>query len=199
MLDRLADAGVTTAVVNVHYFPDQVEAHLSPRHRPRVLFSDERGGLLDSGGGIAHAAPLLGTDPIFVANIDNIWREGATPALETLKAAWDPARMDVCILLAPRGRTYGFERPEGFIRDEQGRLTHSNSTSPLPPFNNVGIQILKPGVVSGEGAFSIVPLWKRLAAEGRLYGAVMDGFAMHVSDPAGRYHVERSLLEGAEG
>jgi MurNAc alpha-1-phosphate uridylyltransferase len=200
ILDRLAAAGVEKAVVNVHHFADQMEAYLSRRSAPRVLVSDERSGLLDSGGGISKAAALLGRDPIFVANIDNIWIEGARPALGTLVETWDPDRMDICILLAPRERTFGFERPEGFLRGEDGRLTHSNSADPLPPFNNIGVQIIKPDVLDGhEGAFSIVPIWKRLAAEGRLYGAVMDGFDMHVTDPAAREVVEARLLAEAAG
>ena len=175
-----------TAVVNVHHFADRVEAHLARRRSPRILISDERAGLLDSGGGIAHALPLLGEGPIFVANIDNLWIEGARPALLALADLWDPARMDIAILLAARDRSTGFERPEGFLRDEQGRLTHSNSADPPPPFNNVGFQILHTRVLAGlgPGGFSIVPIWKRLSAEGRLYGAVMDGFDMHISDPA---------------
>jgi MurNAc alpha-1-phosphate uridylyltransferase len=194
ILDRLEAAGVTTAVVNVHHFADQMEAHLAGRRSPRILISDERAGLLDSGGGIAKAVPLLGPDPIFVANIDNVWIEGARPALETLAQTWDPERMDICILLAPRGRSLGFERPEGFLRDAEGRLAHSNSPDPLPPFNNIGIQILKPSLLAGQpDAFSIVPIWKRLSAEGRLYGAVMEGFDIHVSDPATRDAAETRL------
>lgn len=198
-LDRLGEAGVERAVVNVHAFADQMEAHLAGRAHPQVLISDERGGLLDSGGGIARALPLLGDEPVFVSNIDNIWIEGRTRALETLAAAWDPERMDICILLAPRDHTTGFERPEGFLRDAEGRLTHSNSTNPLPPFNNLGVQILKPHILAGQaaGAFSIVPIWKRLSAESRLFGAVMDGYAMHVTDPATREAVEARLLAEA--
>jgi MurNAc alpha-1-phosphate uridylyltransferase len=188
-LDRLAEAGVETAVVNVHHFADLMEAHLARRTAgPRILISDERSGLLDSGGGIAHALPLLGEAPFFVANIDNIWIEGARPALQGLADHWDPARMDICVLLATRDRSTGFERPEGFLRDSEGRLTHSNSVDPLPPYNNVGFQILNPAILAGHGpgAFSVVPIWKRLSAEGRLHGAVMDGFDMHVSDPGAR-------------
>ena len=201
VLDRLGAAGVETAVVNVHHFADHVEAHLAGRRAPRILISDERAGLLDSGGGIARAAPLLGRAPIFVANIDNVWIEGARPALQTLAEAWDPARMDVCVLLAPRARSTGFERPEGFLRDEAGRLTHTNSADPLPPFNNIGVQILKPQILDDqpEGAFSIVPIWKRLSAAGRLFGAVMDGFDMHVSDPAARTAAEARLLAEVSG
>ena len=195
-LDRLAEAGVETAVVNVHHFADMVEDHLSRRGVPRILISDERAGLLDSAGGIIHALPLLGDQPIFVANTDNVWIEGDRPALQSLADQWDPARMDICILLATRDRSSGFERPEGFLRDEEGRLTHSNSVDPLPPFNNVGFQILDPKVLVrlGDGAVSIVPTWKRLSAEGRLYGAVMDGFDMHISDPDAREAAEHLLF-----
>ena len=195
LLDRLLAAGVQTVVVNVHHFADLMQAHLAKRHAPRILISDERDGLLDSGGGIARAARLLGEAPIFVANIDNIWIEGPRPALQTLAEAWDPQRMDICILLAPRDRSTGFERPEGFVRDAEGRLTHSNSVDPLPPFNNIGIQILKPRILAGQpqAAFSIVPIWKRLSAEGRLFGAVIEGFDMHVSDPAARDAAEARL------
>ena len=195
VLDRLQEAGVETAVVNVHHFADQMEAHLAARRSPRILISDERADLLDSGGGIAKAAPLLGREPIFVANTDSLWLEGETPALTAMAELWDPEVMDICILLAPRAQSFGYERPEGFERDLEGRLTHSNSTDPMPSFVNIGIQIIKPSILDGqpEPAFSIVPIWKRLATDGRLYGAVMGGFAMHVSDPAGRDLVEARL------
>jgi MurNAc alpha-1-phosphate uridylyltransferase len=195
VLERLAEVGVRTAVVNVHHFADRMEAHLAGRRFPRIRISDERAALLDSAGGIVKARPLLGREPIFVANIDNIWIEGERPALQGLIDAWDPARMDICILLAPRDRSIGFERPEGFLRDADGRLTHSNHPDPPPPYNNVGIQILKPAILDGQpaGPSSIVPLWKRLSMEGRLFGAVMDGFDMHVSDPATRDRAEALL------
>jgi MurNAc alpha-1-phosphate uridylyltransferase len=194
-LDRLAEAGVQTAVVNVHHFADLMQAHLARRAFPRILISDERDGLLDSAGGIIRALPLLGDQPFFVANTDNIWIEGERPALESLADAWNPGRMDICILLATRDSSSGFERPEGFLRDDQGRLTHSNSIDPLPPYNNVGFQIVSPNALSGlgEGPVSIVPTWKALSAEGRLHGAVMDGFDMHISDPDAREAAEHLL------
>jgi MurNAc alpha-1-phosphate uridylyltransferase len=200
-LDRLVEAGVETVVVNVHHFADLMEAHLARRAFPRILISDERDGLLDSAGGLIRALPLLGEAPIFVANTDNIWIEGERPALQSLADQWDPARMDICILLATRDRSSGFERPEGFLRDDEGRLTHSNSVDPLPPFNNVGFQILNPKVLHDlcAGPVSIVPTWKRLAAEGRLFGAVMDGFDMHISDPDAREAAEHLLyLDAAQ-
>jgi MurNAc alpha-1-phosphate uridylyltransferase len=195
VLDKLAAAGVTRAVVNVHHFADQVEAHLKARTDLEVLISDERAGLLDSGGGIQHARALLGEDPIFVANIDSLWVDSATPVLEALKAAWDPARMDLLLLLVARGNGIGFEGPQGFLMDGAGRLTHSTSPEVVTPFANVGFGILKPRILDGQhdAAFSIIPIWHRLQAEGRLYGQVMDAFWMHVGDPAARDSAEARL------
>jgi len=195
VLDKLAEAGVERAVVNVHHFADQVEAHLKDRTDLEVLISDEREGLLDSGGGIQHARALLGEDPIFVANIDSLWLEGATPALEGLKAAWNPQRMDLLLLLVRRGHGIGFEGPQGFLMDEAGRLTHSASPDVVTPFANVGFGILKPQILDGQSgpAFSIIPIWHRLQAGGRLYGAPMDAFWMHVGDPAARDEAEARL------
>jgi MurNAc alpha-1-phosphate uridylyltransferase len=185
VLDELAAAGVETAVVNVHHFADQMEAHLAKRSDLKVLISDERAALLDSGGGIQHARGLLGEDPIVVANIDSLWIAGEEPPLQTLAAAWDPEIMDICLLLVPRGQGIGFEGPEGFIRDEAGRLTHSVDPARPAPFANIGFAILKPQVLDGQerAAFSILPIWHRLSAQGRLHGAVMDAFWMHVGDP----------------
>ena len=195
VLDKLVAAGVTRAVVNVHHFADQVEAHLASRADLEIRFSDERAELLDSGGGIAQARALLGEDPVFVANIDSLWLEGETPALETLKAAWDPAAMDLLLLLVARGNGIGFEGPQGFLMDEAGRLTHSARSDVVTPFANVGFGILKPQILDGApaGAFSIIPTWHRMQAQGRLHGAVMDAFWMHVGDPGARDAAEARL------
>lgn len=195
VLDRLRDAGVERAVVNVHHFADRMEDHLAGRRDLEILISDERDALLDSGGGIRRAADKLGRDPIFVANIDSLWTEGATPALEALKAAWDPAVMDILLLLVKRGQGIGFEGPQGFFRDETGRLTHSTAAAPPTPFANVGFAILKPQILEGEpdGAFSIIPTWHRLQAQGRLHGVPMDGFWMHVGDPGARDQAEARI------
>jgi MurNAc alpha-1-phosphate uridylyltransferase len=195
VLDRLVAAGIETAVVNVHHFADQMEAHLATRKDIEIRISDERAALLDSGGGIKHARALLGDDPIMVANIDSLWIEGQTPALESLKAAWNPELMDLCLLLVRRGHGIGFEGPQGFFRDDAGRLIHSAKPEPPTPYANVGFQVLKPQILDREpdGAFSIVPVWWRLSERGRLFGAVMDGFWMHVGDPAAREAAEAKL------
>lgn len=194
VLDKLVAAGIERAVVNVHHFADQMEAHLAWRRDIEVLISDERAALLDSGGGIQHARALLGEDPILVANIDSLWLEEGVPALESLKAAWDTAAMDILLLLVRRGHGIGFEGPNGFFMDAAGRLTHSVQAEPPTPFANVGFAILKPQVLDGQsGAFSVLPIWHRLQAEGRLYGVAMDAFWMHVGDPAAREAAEARL------
>jgi MurNAc alpha-1-phosphate uridylyltransferase len=194
VLDKLVAAGIERVVINVHHFADQMEAHLAWRRDLEVLISDERAGLLDSGGGIQHARALLGEDPILVANIDSLWLEEGVPALESLKAAWDPADMDILLLLVRRGHGIGFEGPNGFFMDAAGRLTHSTQAEPPTPFANVGFGILKPQVLDGQaGAFSVLPIWHRLQDEGRLYGVAMDAFWMHVGDPAAREAAEARL------
>jgi MurNAc alpha-1-phosphate uridylyltransferase len=196
VLDELAAAGVERAVVNVHHFADQMEDHLARRDDLEVQISDERERLLDSGGGIQKARPLLGEAPIFVANIDSLWINAAEPPLETLKRAWNPELMDLVLLLVSRGRGIGFEGPQGFLMDAEGRLTHSSSPSVVTPLANVGFGIMKPQILDDrpkEGAFSIVPTWHRLQAQGRLFGAVMDAFWMHVGDPAARDAAEARL------
>jgi len=172
-----------------------LEAHLARRTDIEILIADERAALLDSGGGVRNALPLLGREPIFVANIDSLWTEDVTPPLEQMKAAWDPARMDMLLLLTRRDHGIGFEGPRGFLMDADGRLTHSADDARPAPFANVGFQILKPETLDGgpDGAFSILPVWWRLQGQGRLFGVVMDAFWMHVGDPAARAEAEARL------
>ncbi|HQP19496.1 MAG TPA: nucleotidyltransferase family protein [Phenylobacterium sp.] len=196
VLDRLADAGIETAIVNVHHFADMMEAHLAKRTTaPRIIISDERPALLDSGGGIKAARHLLGEDPILVANIDSLWVGGETPPLEAMKAAWDPETMDLLVLLVPRERGIGLEGPRGFRMDEAGRITHMADDANPAPLANIGFQIMKPQLLDDQpdGAFSILPLWWRLQDEGRIFGVIMDAFWLHVGDPAAREAAEAYL------
>jgi MurNAc alpha-1-phosphate uridylyltransferase len=196
VLDELVAAGAERAVVNVHHFADQMEAHLAGRRDLEVLISDERERLLDSGGGIQKARPLLGEDPVFLANIDSLWANAGEPPLTTLRRTWDPEKMDLLLLLVSRGRGIGFEGPQGFLMDAEGRLTHSTSPNVITPLANVGFGVMKPQILDDrpkEGPFSIHPTWRRLQEEGRLYGAVMDAFWMHVGDPVARELAEARL------
>jgi MurNAc alpha-1-phosphate uridylyltransferase len=194
MLDRLAEAGVTDAVVNAHHFGERLIAHVEARQRPWVIISDERDRLLETGGGLKKARPLLGDDPIWVANIDSVWIEGATPALQTLAAAWDPEKMDACLLLAPMDNLLGLDGPGDFFLAADGRLTHRGQAASAP-YAYIGVQILKPQVVDDgpDGPFSLFACWMKAMSEGRLYGVVMDGFWMHVGDPAALAEAEARL------
>jgi MurNAc alpha-1-phosphate uridylyltransferase len=194
VLDRLADAGVETAVVNVHAFADRLEGHLATRRTPRIVISDEREGLLETGGGLKKARPLIGEDPILIANIDSVWIENGVSALTALTDAWDSARMDACLLLARLDSSIGFDGAGDFFIGSDGALSFRGEAD-TAPYAYMGLHITKPQVVDAEpdGAFSLAPIWRRLAEEGRLYGAVMDGFWMHVGDPAAREAAEARL------
>ncbi|MGV9005830.1 MAG: N-acetylmuramate alpha-1-phosphate uridylyltransferase MurU [Brevundimonas sp.] len=194
VLDRLAGAGVTRAVVNVHWFADRLETHLAARGRgPAVMISDERAALLETGGGLKKAAPLLGPDPVFVANIDSVWTDRGD-ALGDLARLWDPARMDAVLLLARREGSIGFEGGGDFFLADDGRLTFRGEAAEAP-FAYMGVHITRPDYADGgpDGPFSLSPLWRASAAAGRLYGCVLDGDWMHVGDPQARDAAEAKL------
>lgn len=198
VLDRLADAGVTRAVVNVHWFADRLEAHLAARGRgPEITISDERAELLETGGGLKKAMPLLGDDPVFVANIDSVWTDRGD-ALAGLAALWDPERMDAALLLAQREGAIGFEGGGDFFLARDGQLTFRGEAAEAP-FAYMGVHICRPGYVAEgpDGPFSLSGLWRRSAAEGRLFGCVLDGDWMHVGDPGARDEAEARLAREA--
>jgi N-acetyl-alpha-D-muramate 1-phosphate uridylyltransferase len=197
VLDRLAEAGVTRAVVNVHWFADRLEAHLGARGRgPEIVISDERDLLLETGGGLKKARPLLGDAPVLVANIDSVWIDRGD-ALGDLIRLWDPGRMDAALLLARREGAIGFEGNGDFFLADDGRLTFRGE-APAAPFAYMGVHITRPGYADGgpEGPFSLSPLWRASAAAGRLYGCVLDGDWMHVGDPGARDEAEARLAAG---
>ena len=193
VLDRLADAGCEKAVVNVHWFADRLEAHLAKRTDIEIVISDEREELLETGGGLKKARPLLGDDPIWMANIDSIWID-RSDALGHLIHAWDPERMDAILLLARREQSIGFEGSGDFFLEDDGSLRFRGD-APSAPYAYMGVQITKPQIVDPEpaGAFSLSPLWRLLAPKRRLQGRVLDGFWMHVGDPRSRDEAEAKL------
>ncbi len=201
VLDRLGEAGVARAVVNVHWFADRLESHLAARGRgPAIVISDERAELLETGGGLKRAAPLLGPDPVFVANIDSVWtdrgREGNS-ALNQLARLWNPSIMDAALLLARRKGSIGFEGAGDVFLDADGRLTFRGDATEAP-FAYMGVHICRPDYVADgpEGSFSLSGFWRRSAAAGRLYGCVLDGDWMHVGDPQARAEAEARLASG---
>ena len=165
-LDRLAEAGVASAIVNVHYLADLIEAHVRPRRRPTVAVSDERGALLETGGGIRKALPLLGGDPFLVLNSDSLWIEGGgTPNLLRLQGAWRPERMDILLLVAETAKSLGYQGRGDFSLDPEGRLQRRGER-PSVAFVYAGVAILKPQLFADtpDGAFSLNLLFDRAIA-----------------------------------
>ena len=195
-LDRLRDAGIAQAVVNVHYLADALEAHVTARAAPRVTISDERAQLLETGGGMAKALPLL-PDPFFSLNSDNIWLDGPKNAFADLSAAWDPARMDALLLLVPHARAANFDGPGDFYMDALGRLTRRKAGR-IAPFIYSGIQLASHRLLrdAPAGPFSTNILWDRAIAEGRLYGLAFRGHWFEVGTPAAIAPTEEALRRG---
>jgi N-acetyl-alpha-D-muramate 1-phosphate uridylyltransferase len=184
VLDKLADAGVERAVVNVHYLAEQLERHLASRTRPRIVISDERGLLLGTGGGVVKALPLLGGEPFFHINSDTIWIDGATPNLERLATAFDAAVMDALLLLAPAAGSIGYAGRGDYTIAADGRLT-ARAEGAQAPFVFAGAAILSPALFKGApaGEFSLTDLFIRAAEAGRLHGLPLEGRWMHVGSP----------------
>jgi MurNAc alpha-1-phosphate uridylyltransferase len=200
VLDRLAASGVRTAVVNVHYLPDQLEAHLAKRRTrpPETLVSDERGVLLDTGGGTKKALHLLGPGPFFIHNADSVWSERATPALSRMLEAWNPAVMDCLLLLATAANSIGYAARGDFAMDRDGRLTRRGANE--VPFAFAGVSLCDERLFKDapDGCFSLNLLWDRALAKGRLYGMELDGNWMHVGTPEAVAQAETAFeREGA--
>jgi MurNAc alpha-1-phosphate uridylyltransferase len=183
-LDQLDSAGVARAVVNVHYLPDAIEAHLRARSRgPATTISDERELLLETGGGMKHALPLL-PDPFFALNSDNVWLDGPRNAFAELSSAWDAARMDALLLLVPHARALNYKGKGDFHLDGVGRVSRRRSGR-IAPFIYSGIQLVSHRLMreAPPGAFSTNLLWNRAIEESRLYGISHTGVWFEVGDP----------------
>jgi MurNAc alpha-1-phosphate uridylyltransferase len=197
-LDRLADAGVRRAVVNVHYMADQLERHLAARRRPEVVISDERSRLLDTGGGAARVLDTLGPGAFFVVNCDSVWLDGVGNSLVRLAGGWDGARMDCLILNASTVTSRGYDGSGDFVMDEDGRLAR-RAEGRVAPFVNTGAYIVHPRLFTDlpDGPFSMNLLWDRAIEAGRLYGIRHDGVWMHVGSPAALLEAEALMSEPA--
>jgi MurNAc alpha-1-phosphate uridylyltransferase len=182
--DRLREAGVGTAVVNVHYLAEQLEAWALRQSSPRIVISDERDEILDTGGGVVRALPLLGDDPFFVLNSDSFWIDDGVPALTRLREAWDDARMDCLLLLCPLERTVGYDGRGDFVIEAGGRLARRGKADG-EALAYIGGYLVSPRLFGGapQGKFSMNLLWDRAIGEGRLHGIAHTGTWLHVGTP----------------
>jgi len=198
VLDRLAAAGVETAVVNVHHFADQLEQHLKPRRAPRIVISDERDAVLGTGGGVVKALPLLGAAPFFLVNSDTLWIDGVKPNLEQVATAFRPDRMDALLLLAPTATSVGYGGRGDFSMAADGKLRRRGERD-VVPFVYAGIAMLSPALLKDapSGAFSLTEMFDRAIEQERLYGLRLEGVWMHVGTPDAVAAAERAILASA--
>lgn len=198
VLDRLIGAGVKRAVINVHSFADMLEAHVRRRNDIEIVISDERGKLMETGGGVRQARPLLGDAPIVVCNIDSVWDEPHGSAIARLAQGYDPARMPARLMLAAMDQCLGFDGAGDFFMDEHGVLT-LRGPMPHTPWAYMGAQIIDPRIVDDEPLepFSFMRIWKKIEGERRLCGAPLGGYWMHVGDPQARVEAEARLAAAA--
>lgn len=191
-LDDFAQAGVETAIVNVHHLADQIEAHLKSRAAPRIVISDERARLLDQGGGVRKVLPLLGDDPFFICNTDAFWHDAPHSNLIALARAWDADEMDAALLLAPTEGSVGVDWEGDFDLAADGRIIRR--TGPKP-YVYAGVGLIKPQLFAGEtqDVFKLAPFLFEAAEKGRLFGVVSRGLWLHVGTVAAIGDAERAI------
>jgi len=198
-LDRLAENGVERAIVNVHWLAHGIETHLAGRRAPKILISDERSELLDQGGGIKRALPMIGADPFLVCNTDAFWIEGPRSNIARLARTFDPEAMDILLLVAASAGAVGVDWPGDFAMGHDGQL-QPREPRQVAPFVYTGVGIVKPELFESEtaDAFPLAPFFHAAAAEGRLYGVRLDGLWIHVGRPEtiaeAELAIDRSIL-----
>ena len=184
VFDHLRKAEVTRAVVNVHYLPQQLIDWSRRGVEPAITISDETDAILDTGGGVARALPVLGTEPFFVMNSDSFWIDYGIPALTRLKANWDPEKMDCLLLLLSPEMTVGYDGTGDFEIAADGRLSRKRANS-VAALAYIGGYLVHPRLFENlpGPAFSMNALWDRAIARGRLYGLAHNGRWLHVGTP----------------
>ena len=195
VLDRMVESGIERVVVNVHHRADLIEAHLKKRRAPRIEISDERGALLDTGGGVKKALPRLGSGPFLIHNADSVWVEGVGANLARLIGAWDDKRMDCLMLLALASHSLGYHGRGDFAFDSDGRIRRRRVEQEMVPFAFTGVSLAHPRLFekSPDGVFSLNAVWSQAIAAGRAYGVRMEGIWMHVGSPDALAQAEACL------
>ena len=195
LLDKLVAADIERAVINVHYLADKLEDHLKDRNDLEILISDERSELLETGGGVVKALPLLGDDPVFILNTDACWEDLGDETFQDMMAEWNPGTMDGLLMLADRMASLGFEGDGDFFLHGDNRLQRRGE-NPDAPYAFAGAYILNPKILTDYSVepFSANIFWDKSLEEGRLSGHVMGPYWMHVGDPDARDEAEAYLV-----
>jgi len=195
VLDRLRDDGIEKIVVNAGHLGAQIAAHCAARTDLTIIISPEEEPL-ETGGGVKQALPLLGDDPIFVINADLPWRDANKPALQRLRDAWDPARMDMLLLVMPQELAHGFNGKVDFALLPDGRLQRHSKVALTHVF--IGAMIVKLELYAPikETIFSNGQLFDQAESAGRLYGCVHEGSCYHVGTPQDLQRANQLLHDG---
>ncbi len=196
VLDKLAEAGVEKAVVNVHYLPDQIIRHVESRQHPRIVVSDERNEILGTGGGVVRALPQLGAEPFFHMNADTMWIDGVRSNLARLAEAFEPAHMDMLMLMAPTAASIGYDGRGDYTMTADGTLQRRKEKQ-IAPFVYAGAAIMSPHLFDAapHGEFGLPKLFDAAEEAGRLFGMRLEGTWMHVGTPDAIAEAERAVLE----
>ena len=197
VLAHLGTAGMRRVIVNVHYLADALEAHLKAHDWPfELMISDERDLLLETGGGLVKALPMIEEDPFFCLNSDNVWLESARSCFDELRCAWDDARMDALLLVVPHSRARNYQGVGDFHLDQLGRIAR-RKPGHVAPYIYTGIQLLSRRLLADppSGAFSTNVLWNRAMAHGRLFGIAHMGQWFDVGTPAAIAPTAEALLD----
>ncbi|MDX1730650.1 MAG: nucleotidyltransferase family protein [Aurantimonas coralicida] len=197
-LDALARNGVERVVVNVHYMADLMRAHLRKRKDMEIIVSDEQDELLDSGGGIVKALPKLGSEPFYVINSDTFWIDGYRDNLDLMAHLWNPARMDMSLLIADMQQATGYDGKGDFVMDVEGRLTRVEERD-MSPFIYAGVAIMKPEIFAGmkPERFSLNRVFDDLIDADRLYGVRLGGLWITVGTPGAIPLAEAAFIASA--
>jgi N-acetyl-alpha-D-muramate 1-phosphate uridylyltransferase len=196
VLNKLGDAGVDEAIVNVHYLPDQIIQHVAGRTRPQVIISDERNQVLGTGGGVVKALPLLGETPFFLVNADTMWIDGVRSNLARLAEAFDPARMDILLLMAPTASSIGYDGSGDYAMLPDGALRKRREHQ-VVPFVYAGAAVMSPAIFADapSSEFSLTKMFDAANEHERLLGLRLDGMWMHVGTPDAVHAAEEAFLE----
>jgi MurNAc alpha-1-phosphate uridylyltransferase len=194
VLDPLFKSSLNRIVINAHHLAGQIHDWVENLSAPSVVVSDESDCLMDSGGGIKKALPLLGSDPFYVLNADSFWIEKDSRTLERMAQMWDRTQMDLLLLLATHEQATGYDGAGDFTKDGQGRLSFRGDR-PTAPFIYAGCALVKPELFASmpDDPFSLSVLFRQAAEKGRLSGLVLDGAWMHVGTVAAIAETEKHL------
>src|ERR1700744_997107 len=196
VLDKLGSAGVSEAIVNFHFLPDQRIDHVAARTAPRVIISDERDEVLGTGGGVVKALPLLGHEPFFHVNADTLWIDGVRTNLARLAEAFEPERMDILLLMAPTTSSIGYGGRGDYAMLPDGALRKLREIK-VVPFVFAGAGVMSPSLFADapSGEFSLTKMFDRANEQERLFGLRLDGVWMHVGTPDAVQAAEEAFLE----